>query len=123
MFSVGKMAPFICFVVLELFFQYVSHSLGWGSANSGFSFGLGQGLLPGFFYLMFAFGLLYFVIRRGLTQLGWWLIVAGGLANGAARVFFGQVWDYFHWDLFVPLWFNLADVSITLGVALALWSI
>lgn len=93
---------------------------GWGSANYGFSFGLAQNLLPPFLYLLLALGLLFFVLHRRIKSLGWWLIVAGGLANGLSRVVFGYVWDYFHLGF---LWFNLADISITLGVVLALCSI
>ena len=86
--------------------------------NLGFSFGLGAGL-PNYFYLLLVGLIFVLLVRRRLEGVGWWLIVAGGLANGLSRVMFGYVWDYFHWG---PLWFNLADISITLGVVWQIWS-
>ncbi len=93
---------------------------GWGSINYGFSFGLGENLIPPVLYLVLAICFFIWVVFQKKRYLGWWLIVAGGLANGLSRLLFGYVWDYFRLG---PLWFNLADVSITLGVILALCSI
>lgn len=93
---------------------------GLGSANYGFSFGLGEDLIPPVLYLALAICFFIWVMLQKKRYLGWWLIVAGGLANGVSRVVFGYVWDYFRLG---SLWFNLADISITLGVILAICSI
>ncbi len=118
-----KLVFVFLFVLIEWLIQSRTRLSGWGSANSGFSFGLGQNLLPGASYLVLAGLLLVWLLWRKIDQVGWWLIVAGGIANGISRLIWGQVWDYFHWNSLFSLWFNLADISITLGVILALWSI
>lgn len=93
---------------------------GSGVANYGFSFGLGENWFPPVLYLILSVGLLIWILFQKKRYWGWWLIVIGGLVNGLSRLLFGYVWDYFH---FGSLWFNLADVSIMLGVILALCSI
>ncbi len=111
------------FVLVEVVMQISSRGIGWGSENRGFSFGLGQNFLPGVVYLALATGLLVWIIRRKESQIGWWMIVAGGLANGVARMLLGSVWDYFHWNYGFSLWFNSADIMISMGVLKTLWKI
>jgi len=96
---------------------------GQGTANYGFSLGLGQNLLSPIIYLVLAISFLVWVCFQKKKYLGYWLIVGGGLTNGISRLIFGYVWDYFHWNYLFSVWFNLADVSITLGVVLALCSV
>src|SRR3989344_369163 len=103
-------------VLVDLFLQFYTKSVDWGTSNSGFSFGLANGLLPAYLYL-FPVGLLFaLAVAKRITGFGWLLIIVGGLSNGLSRVVLGSVWDYLHWDFLFSLWFNLADVSITLGV-------
>ena len=99
----------------DLFLQFYTKAMGWGSPNNGFSFGLGDGI-PAFVYFFLVVGLFIFILWKKIEQLGWWLVITGGLANAIARLVTGSVWDYLHWQLLFSLWFNLADISITLGV-------
>jgi signal peptidase II len=56
------------------------------------------------------------------ARYGLWLVVAGGLGNLYDRVFYGYVVDFFSF-LFVDFAiFNVADISITCGAALAIGS-
>ncbi len=48
----------------------------------------------------------------------WTLILAGGLGNLIDRIVFGQVTDMLDFSIFPPV-FNLADIGITVGCALA----
>jgi len=102
--------------LLDLFLQFYARSLGWGSQNSGFSFGFGENRIPAFVYLILVGILFIFIVRRKITGFGWWLVIVGGLSNAIARLVTGEVWDYLHWTTGFSLWFNLADISITLGV-------
>jgi signal peptidase II len=92
--------------------------------NKGVAFGLGGDISAALIgaTVVVLVGLLVFLARR--TQAGWlvWLpaalLVGGALGNLADRVRDGAVIDFI--DL--PLWptFNLADVSIVVGVLLLL---
>ena len=58
---------------------------------------------------------------RPLTRVGFALMLAGALGNLADRIAHGEVTDFIK----VPHWpaFNVADSSITIGVALLLWTL
>lgn len=107
---------------LDLLLQFYTRKVGWGSANNGFSFGFGDSVVPAFGYLILVGSLFFFVVLRGITGPGWWLVITGGLANAIARLVTGSVWDYLHWQIVFSLWFNLADISITLGVIWQIWN-
>ncbi len=56
------------------------------------------------------------------ARYGLWLVVAGGLGNLYDRVFYGYVVDFFDF-LFVSFAiFNVADICVTCGAALAIAS-
>lgn len=62
--------------------------------------------------------------RSRITGLGLGLIIGGALGNNACdRFFYGYVADFYHFYIGRFSWyvFNLADVAITLGVALLLF--
>lgn len=108
-------------IVGDILLQFFFRQLGWGSQNTGFSFGLGQNILPKFFYIFVSICLMLYLYFKRIRETGWWLIAGGGFANGFVRLFLGYVWDYLHWNLFFSLWFNLADVYIVMGVFLLLF--
>ncbi len=70
-------------------------------------------------------GALVFIVRRWkqlspLTRLGGALVIGGGLGNVADRLFTGHVIDFIHvtdWPIF-----NVADIAVTLGVLVLVWS-
>ncbi|MGB9637277.1 MAG: signal peptidase II, partial [Microgenomates group bacterium] len=66
------------------------------------------------------------LFRQSLSfSFGFWLILAGGVSNLLDRVFYGAVVDFVAFP-FIPLFNNLADFFITLGILLVfvdlLWS-
>lgn len=70
-------------------------------------------------------GALVFIVRRWrelspLARLGGALLVGGGLGNVYDRLVTGHVIDFIH----VEHWpiFNVADIAITLGVLVLVWS-
>ena len=85
--------------------------------NSGIVWGWGQGQ-KWIGVVVVVLILLLILVRKK----DWWLglIVGGGLANLGDRVIYGGVIDYiklpYYW-----LWFNLADVSVTLGLMVWWW--
>jgi len=73
----------------------------------------------------------YAKIETSLSRLGWALILGGALGNIIDRLRFGQVLDFLDFDFFninipgiiqLDRWpvFNLADASVTCGMALIL---
>ena len=72
------------------------------------------GILRGFLGLVII-GMMVMVRPR---QLGWWLIVGGGIGNVIDWLIRGYVVDMF--KLPITFWFNLADVAIIAG---SLWLI
>lgn len=117
----GKFVVLAGIFLFDIFFQLYAKSVGWGSANNGFSFGLLENKIPNFGFLLLVSELLFFVLLKKIIGFGWWLVIAGGSANAVARLITGSVWDYLHWPFFFSLWFNLADISITLGVVWQIW--
>jgi signal peptidase II len=93
--------------------------------NSGVAFGLAGGSGAGVIILTFlALGLIVALFARDPDRRGMWvaigLLVGGALGNLADRARVDAVTDFI--DL--PAWppFNVADVAITLGVALLAWA-
>lgn len=79
--------------------------------NQGFSFGLGAGI--GAWVLLALLSLVIFdSVKRGV-RLPDLLIISGGFSNILDRIFHGGVID---WIRISSLWFNVADISITMGV-------
>ena len=68
---------------------------------------------------------LYLFLGKSIPRVaryGLWLVVAGGLGNLYDRVFYGYVVDFFDF-LFVDFAiFNVADICVTCGAALAIAS-
>ncbi len=59
---------------------------------------------------------------RKLEQLGYGCILAGAVGNGVDRFIFGYVIDFLDFRLINFPIFNLADVSINIGIAALLWA-
>lgn len=79
--------------------------------NKGVSFGLGQGMNAWIFGMLLLVVLLD-ALKRGI-HFSDVLILAGGLSNMLDRLFYRGVVD---WIRISMLWFNIADISITIGV-------
>lgn len=105
-------------LVVDLFLQVYLRSIRFGVVNLGVSLGfLGSlgGFLAIFVYLLFL-GYFLYCLRSGKSiQTGLWFVMLGGTGNFLMRVLTGSVWDYILIG-FLPFWFNLSDVLITLGV-------
>jgi signal peptidase II len=89
--------------------------------NEGVAFGLAGGsALPLIAFAVLALAFVGFLLARNPTTPGIWLavgLVAGGaLGNLADRLRAGEVTDYVELGSWPP--FNLADVAITVGVAI-----
>lgn len=79
--------------------------------NRGFSFGMGAGI-GSWIFLVLLCVVVFDSVARGL-RLPDALIISGGFSNIIDRFFYGGVVD---WIRISSLWFNFADISITLGV-------
>ena len=101
--------------------------------NTGAFFGLGQDLAPTTkkivlnllpsIAILLMLGLLFFQTHlSNLTVAGMSFTVGGGIGNIIDRVAYGSVTDFMHMDfvLFETGIFNMADVSIMVGLALML---
>jgi signal peptidase II len=89
--------------------------------NQGVAFGLAGGsVLPLIAFAVLALAFVGFLLARNSTVPGIWIavgLVAGGaLGNLADRLRAGEVTDYIEVGSWPP--FNLADVAITVGVAI-----
>lgn len=82
------------------------------TVNQGFSFGLGTGIGTGVLLALLSL-VIFDSVKRGL-RLPDLLIISGGFSNILDRFFHGGVID---WIRISSLWFNFADISITMGVA------
>ncbi len=103
------------------FFDYV---LVW---NKGVSFGLLDSTNPIIKYFLIGLALLIIIVwwfktTDMLTKIGLALCVGGAISNIIDRFLYGAVADFFHFYLgqYSFYIFNLADVLISLGVALLL---
>jgi signal peptidase II len=107
------------FIRVTDFFDYV---LVW---NTGISYGLFGGLplvILGVVIVAAVAALAFWWWRadHALVRIGLMLCIGGALSNAVDRVAYGAVADFFHfhwqdWSFYI---FNLADVSISLGVLL-----
>ena len=74
--------------------------------------------------LVVAFLLVRVVVRRAtarLTTIGFAFIIAGAIGNALDRIRFGWVIDLFNASKLGFIWiFNVADISIDIGIALVL---
>ncbi len=73
--------------------------------------------------LVLAYGLFYLYVNRNLPrlmQIGVCFLIGGGMGNIYDRIVHGSVTDFLHMDfvLFRTGVFNLADVSIMIGISL-----
>ena len=101
----------------------VKSSLPW-SCNLGFAFGILPTFLNGLIAFSVLLALVYLFFRQKDFTLyaPFSLILGGGIANLADRIFRGCVVDFVR----IPLWpatFNLADLAITIGVSLMVFSV
>ncbi|MDW5287389.1 signal peptidase II [Formosa sp. PL04] len=104
--------------------------------NSGAFLSLGSDLNPtlkSIFLLILPIAVLGYVTYYILTQknldkysvVGFSCIIGGGIANVYDRILYGSVTDFFHIDLggiFRTGVFNIADMSVMLGMGLLLYS-
>lgn len=104
-------------IAAEVSLQLYFGSVGWGTANSGVSFGLLKNLPVS---VLFVAIFLFWGFSASHQEIGWRLVLLGGAANLMARlVLGGAVWDYLS-VAGLGLWFNGADLLITAGVMIAI---
>jgi len=101
----------------------IKSSISW-VCNLGFAFGLLPGFLNGLiaFLVLFAVVSLFFKEKEFIFYAPFAIIIGGGISNLADRIFKGCVVDFIQ----IPLWpttFNFADVAITVGVLLIIFSL
>ena len=75
--------------------------------------------------IVLSYGLFYLIVKRDLSkimQAGLCFLIGGGIGNVIDRLLYGSVTDFLHLDfgLFRTGIFNLADVSIMIGIAILL---
>ncbi len=120
-------------VLIDQFFKYkIRHFGGFYLCNSGISFGIG--LPNSVFWLIFSVFLLFLMIYFAFLHnqpvfslnflfFGMGLLMGGASSNLFDRFFFGCVLDYiFIFKKFFPV-FNVADISISCGALLILFSL
>lgn len=94
-------------------------------ANRGAAFGLGEGM--GWVFVLLAVGVTAFVLVyllrapkiSRLEVLGMGMVVGGAIGNAIDRLVFGFVTDFFATRFIDFPVFNVADIGITCGVAIA----
>lgn len=115
-----KIFLFIFLVLLDQFSKFLSlhFKLFPISFNRGISFGLlpFEGWLPVDFFILILLGVI--LLRRASIPLV--LIFTGGFSNFLDRIFWGGVVDFISLPFF-PWKFNLADLGITIGIAILLY--
>ncbi len=102
------------YVFSLLSFNYVS--------NTGVLFGFfkNSNLIFIFFNLLIVLIILYYYKKHKNYSLGFNFLLAGGIGNLIDRIFRSSVVDFIHLK-FWPV-FNLADMFITIGILLLLYS-
>ncbi len=103
-------------------------SLGWVStlvARKGFPIfvnqGVGFGMFSNYGLVLTLFGLLLLsLFFKTLSEWEKTLLIAGGVGNLGDRIVFGTVTDWL-WLPGVGLWFNVADIYLTIAVCLIIW--
>ena len=94
--------------------------------NSGMAFSLlsGQTWLLAAATSAVLLGVLVYLLRKPdehpLTRAGFWLVIGGGLGNLFDRVAYGSVVDFLELTFVRFAIFNVADICVCLGAALAL---
>jgi signal peptidase II len=93
--------------------------------NTGAAFGMFKSLGSTFFIILSVFAMIFIIYlfeKRTYNTFGLSLILGGALGNLIDRVFYGKVVDFidfsigsFHWPAF-----NVADSSLTIGIAVIL---
>lgn len=93
--------------------------------NTGAAFGMFKTLGSTFFIILSVFAMIFIIHlleKRTYNTFGLSLILGGALGNLIDRVFYGKVVDFidfsigsFHWPAF-----NVADSSLTIGIAVIL---
>lgn len=73
--------------------------------------------------IVLGYGLLYLLMKKDLPkimQIGLCFLIGGGIGNVIDRLLYGSVTDFLHMDfgLFRTGIFNLADVSIMIGIGI-----
>lgn len=85
--------------------------------NSGIAFGFGQGKFGSsgisIWIMLSAILVLLLDFTRRQTNLPDMLIITGGISNIIDRLYRKSVLDWIHLDV---LWFNLADIYISIGI-------
>ncbi len=116
---------FLSLIAIDQFSKYlVRHFGGFYICNSGISFGF---QIPEFlFWLLWIIIisiLIYFISKNRFLLFTFYflLILAGALGNIIDRLYFGCIIDFIDWK-FWPV-FNLADVYISIGAILLLFSL
>lgn len=103
---------------VDVFLQIYFRSVGFGVPNYGISFGVLQGMGVWASLVILAAFLVWVLVKvykKETIESGLILIAMGGLGNGLGRFLLGNVWDYISLP-FLPFWFNLSDLLISLGV-------
>jgi len=93
--------------------------------NTGAAFGMFKNLGSIFFVILSVFAIIFIInllAKKTYNTVGLALILGGALGNLIDRVFYGKVVDFvdfsigtFHWPAF-----NVADSSLTIGIAVIL---
>ena len=115
---------FLVVTIDQLTKLFVLKSSVWYACNLGFAFGLLSGFLNGLIAFLILAALVYLFLKQKefVFYAPFALIIGGGISNLADRVFKGCVVDFVR----IPLWpttFNLADLAITVGVLLIIFSV
>lgn len=109
---------FVCLLIFDQLTKSAALSFLQSRINIGSALGLYIGKFTLFSLIIASLALIILlvdIIRNKRIGLGETLILAGGLSNIIDRFFRPGVID---WIPFFGLWFNLADIFITLGVIL-----
>lgn len=110
------------YAIIDNFFYFTS------THNTGAAWGILAGRMSLFFIvsLVAAVGIIYYFIKsepyQKLTRFGLVLVFGGLVGNLIDRLVFGYVRDFIDFIIFgynFPI-FNVADIAITVGVALAI---
>lgn len=112
---------FLSVLIFDQAAKYLVSKLGYSVVcNKGFIFGFGQSnlLLP--FIVLLFLAILLFNERKTQYVLPIALVFSGGFSNFLDRIFVGCVRDFIFLKHFWA--FNLADVAITLGVLVLVYS-
>ncbi len=105
-------------IIIDQLTKLLAQSFFQTQTNTGSFFGLYIGKFPLFSLIIASLALailLADLIKKKKIGIGEVLILSGGVGNLVDRFFRSGVVD---WINFYGLWFNLADVYITLGVTL-----